>query len=95
MSHLIRVIDNLSNTVLFETSLQNESAAYAFATLMEQEGLDIRIESPGLPETLIRSLKASDQTIAEYKKSLDEETSSHEDDFGCSICLPVSENVFP
>ncbi|MGZ3789135.1 MAG: hypothetical protein ACXVLQ_11470 [Bacteriovorax sp.] len=88
MSNVVRVIDNLSGSVLLETSLEKLSDAYDFAALMEKEGLDISILAPGLAETLITSLGADDLEIAEYKKSLDNEIESHEDDFGCSICPP-------
>ncbi len=89
MSNLVRVIDNLSGTTLFETSLEKLDEAYAFAALMEKEGLDIKIVAPGLPETLITTLGADDQEIGEYKKGLDSEIASHEDDLGCAVCVPT------
>ncbi len=88
MSNQVRVIDNISGTTLLETTLESIGDAYAFAAQLEAEGLDIRIEAPGLTETLIASLGANDQEIAEYKKSLDQEIEDHEDDFGCAICPP-------
>lgn len=88
MSNQVRVIDNLSGSVLLETTLEKLDEAYAFAALMEKEGLDISILAPGLTETLIASLGANDQEIAQYKKGLDDEIESHEDDFGCAICPP-------
>ena len=87
MTIQVRVLDNISNTILFETSLVKIHEAYTFATLMEKEGLDIRIEAAGLPETLIQSLGASDSELAEYQQSLDQEISFHDDDLGCAICL--------
>ncbi len=71
-----------------ETSLEKINEAYSFAAMMEEEGLDIEVVAPGLAETLIKSLGADDHEIEEYKKSLDEEVESHEDDFGCAICPP-------
>jgi fructose-bisphosphate aldolase class 1 len=88
MSNQVRIIDNISGTVLFETSIEKMSEAYAFATILENEGLDIKIDAPGLTETLILSLGANQKEITEYKKGLDEELYSHEVDFGCSVCLP-------
>lgn len=88
MSNTVRVIDNISGSTLFETTLEKIADAYSFAALMEKEGLDITIDAPGVTESLIVSLGANDQEIAEYKKSLDDETDSHNDDFGCGICLP-------
>lgn len=86
MSNLVRVIDNISEIVLFETSIEKIADAYSFAALMEEQGLDIRIDSPGLAETLIKSLGADDKEITEYKKSMDNEIDDH--DFGCAICPP-------
>jgi hypothetical protein len=87
MSKQVKVIDNLSSTILFETSLQNISEAYSFATLMENEGLDIRIQAPGLPETLIYSLGANKEDLAEFSEMLNEEIEAHETKFeGCTFC---------
>jgi hypothetical protein len=93
MSNQVQVIDNISNTILFATSLAKIAEAYSFATLMEEEGLDIRIEAAGLPETLIHSLGADKLELAEYKKSLDQEISFHKNDhevnLGCTVCFSV------
>ena len=88
MSNKVRVIDNISELVLFETSIEQISSAYSFATMMEKEGLDIRIDAPGLAETLIESLGADEVEIAKYKKSMDNEIDEHIDDLGCAICPP-------
>lgn len=89
MSNQVRVIDSISQTTLFETSIEKIADAYAFATQMEEAGLDIEVIAPGLAETLIRSLGADDQDIAVYKQSLQDEIDEHEDsDYGCAICPP-------
>lgn len=92
MSNLVRVIDNLSGSTLMETTMEKIQDAYSFAAMMEEEGLDIKIVAPGLSESLISSLGASSEEIAAYKKGLDDEISSHNDEFGdefgCAVCLP-------
>lgn len=89
MSNQVKVIDALSGTVLFQTSIEKCEEAYTFAAQMEEAGLDIKIEAPGLTETLIRSLGANDDEIADYKQGLEEEIESHNDsDFGCAVCPP-------
>ena len=89
MSNQVRVIDVLSQTTLFETSIEKIADAYSFSTQMEEAGLDIEIVAPGLAETLIRSLGADDSEITQYKQSLQNEIDEHdESDFGCGICLP-------
>lgn len=92
MSNLVRVIDNISGSTLFETTVEKISEAYSFATLMEEAGLDIMIDAPGLAETLIQSLGADDAEIAEYKKSMDNEIDDHNDDLGCAVCPPTKTN---
>lgn len=87
----VRVIDSISGTVLFETSIEKMSDAYAFATQMEEAGLDIEIKAPGLAETLIKSLGADEEEINQYKQSLQDEIDEHDDsDYGCGICAPPS-----
>jgi predicted TIM-barrel fold metal-dependent hydrolase len=88
MKNLVQVIDNISKTVLFETSFDDIEKAYSFALQMEEEGLDIGIIAPGLPETLLRTLHGSNEVILEFKKSLEDEINSHETDLGCAVCLP-------
>jgi fructose-bisphosphate aldolase class 1 len=91
MSNQVRVIDNISGTVLFETTIEKMAEAYAFAAMMEEEGLDIKIDAPGLAETLIQSLGADATEIAEYKESMDREIEDHIDNFddsGCALCPP-------
>lgn len=93
MSNQVQVIDNLSGTVLFETSIEKISDAYTFATTMEEAGLDIKILAPGLAETLIRSLGANPAELDLYKKSMEDETADHVDDFGCAICPPTKSHL--
>lgn len=92
MSNLVRVIDNLSGSTLMETTMDKIQDAYSFAAMMEEEGLDIKIEAPSLSETLIASLGASEEEITKYKNGLEEEINSHNDEFGdefgCAICPP-------
>ena len=91
MSNSVYVIDSLSKSILFETSIEKISDAYAFATQMEEVGLDIEIIAPSLAESLIQSLGANDQEIEDYKKSLNKEIEDHDaSDFGCAVCPPKS-----
>lgn len=96
MSNQVRVIDNISGTVLFETTVEKIAEAYVFAAMMEDEGLDIKIEAPSLAETLIKSLGANDAEIANYKESMDNEIADHDEnydhDYGCGVCPPSKTN---
>lgn len=87
MSNQVRVIDNISGETLFQTTIEKIGDAYSFAEQMEEIGLDLRIEAPGLAETLIRSLGAKEEEIANFKQGLDEEIEDHDQDLGCAVCI--------
>lgn len=89
MSNQVRVIDVLSGTTLFSTTVEKIEDAYTFAAQMEEAGLDIQILAPGLTETLIQSLGASQEDIENYKQEMQDEIDGHnESDFGCAVCPP-------
>ena len=93
MSNLVRVIDLISGTTLFQTTIEKMDDAYAFATQMEEVGLDVEIKAPGLAETLIKSLGAGESEIRDFKQSLQDEIDEHDDsDNGCGICAPPRNN---
>ncbi len=88
-SREVKVIDNLSDTILFECSIQDIELAYKKAEEYESMGLDVQIKAPSIPETLIKSLGASGKDIEELNKVLEDEIASHiEEEVGCSLCLP-------
>ena len=89
-SNQVRVIDNISGSTLFETTIEKIAEAYTFAAQMEEVGLDIKIIAPGLTETLIQSLGADSNEIEKYKQGLVEEIDDHDLNFSdsCAICPP-------
>ena len=95
MSNTVKVIDQVSKSILFETTIENMAAAYTFAEQMEALGLDIEILSPGLAETLIRSLGANESDIQSFTDSLNAEIDEHNEDAyndSCAICPPPSKS---
>lgn len=94
MSNQVMVIDTLSKTTLYETSIEKIDDAYAFAAQMEEHGLDLEIIVPGLTETLIRSLGANEAELSSYRLSLQQEIDEHnEGDLGCAICPPPKNSL--
>lgn len=95
MASRVQVIDQISNQILFECSFEQIETAYQKAHEYEEMGLDVKINAPGLTETLIKSLGASEEEIQSYKNGLDDEISSHNDEFGdefgCAVCLPKTQ----
>ncbi|OIQ19767.1 MAG: hypothetical protein BM556_04605 [Bacteriovorax sp. MedPE-SWde] len=93
MSGSVKLVDKMTGSVLFECSIQDIDKAYVQAEEYEQMGLDIELKAPSMPETLVRSLGGSDESINELNKALDDEIASHiEEDLGCSVCLPEQES---
>ncbi len=74
----IRVLDQQTDQVLFECSLEDSEKAYQFAAEMEEMGLDLKMEVPTLSETLSESLGLSREQKAAYKESLQAEMDEHD-----------------
>jgi hypothetical protein len=74
----IRVLDQQTGQTLFECPIQESEKAYEFAAQMEQMGLDIKVESPTLSETLSHSLGLGREEQLAYKESIEEEINQHE-----------------
>jgi hypothetical protein len=74
----IKVLDQHTGQTLFECSLQDSEKAYQFAAQMEEMGLDIKVISPTLTETLTNSLGLSPEARAAYSHSVEEEIEQHE-----------------
>ncbi len=93
MSSTVKIIDKETGNILFECPIEQIEKAYEKAEEFEGFGLDIILKAPSLPETLIRSLGASEENVASLNSMLDEEIASHiEEDTGCSICAPTKLN---
>ena len=76
----IDIIDSNSATIIKSFPLDKEEEAHKFASQMEEYGINIRISSPSLPETLARSLGRDDSEIDLLKRELEEEITSHHDE---------------
>ena len=74
----IKVIDRETGQSLFECALSESEKAYAFAAQMEEMGLDVKVKSPTLSDTLSSSLGLSPEAQAAYQDSLEEEMEQHE-----------------
>ncbi len=86
MSNKVKIVDNLSQTVLFECMFDEIETAYIKAQEYEDMGLDISIKAPGLAESLVRSLGATEEELNQYTLSTIDEIDEH-NDLGCAICL--------
>lgn len=89
MSGSVKLLDKQTGSILFECPIEDIEKAYSKAEEFEEMGLDIEMKAPSMPETLIRSLGASEENIEALKRGIDDEIESHIDqELGCSICLP-------
>jgi hypothetical protein len=74
----VQVKDISTDQILFECEVHESEKAYTYAAQMEEMGLDIKVVSPTLGETLSNSLGLSAEQQNEYKESMEEEINSHE-----------------
>ena len=74
----IRVIDVLTEQVLFECGLDHSEQAYEYAASLEEMGLDVKVVNPTLAQTLTNSLGLSQTQVAEFEESMDHEIHEHE-----------------
>ncbi len=91
MSGKVKVIDILSEETLFQCEINEIEKAYAYAEQMEEIGLDIKITAPSAPETLARSLGASEENIHHLVDEIHQEIKDHdiEGQFtSCTFCVP-------
>jgi predicted amino acid-binding ACT domain protein len=91
MHSRVQVLDQISGQILFECPIEEMDLAYKKAHEYEEMGLDIKIQAPGITETLIKSLGASEADIAKLKQELIDELEGHNEEIGelgCSICPP-------
>jgi hypothetical protein len=89
MSGSVKLIDRLTGSILFECPIEEIESAYTKAEEYEEMGLDIELKAPSMPETLIRSLGATEDSVELLNKGIEEEIASHiEEEVGCAVCLP-------
>jgi hypothetical protein len=74
----VQVLDVQTEQILFECDMNESEKAYMFAAEMEEMGLDIKVVSPTLGDTLSSSLGLSREQQQDYKESLEHEMESHE-----------------
>lgn len=81
-----KVIDVYTGQVLASFPVQEESKAFAYAAEMEEMGLDVRVETPTLSQTLGESLGLSVEKKHLYEESIAHELDSH--DGSCCFTEP-------
>ena len=86
MASKVKVIEEQSQTVLFECDLEKIEDAYRYAVELEGMGIDVKILSPSLPESLGESLGMSSFELNRLKIELEEEIDSHGQPCGSDSC---------
>lgn len=77
MSNRVQVQDSFSKEVLFECNMEELDLAYQKAHELEEMGLNITIQIPGVQETLMDSLGAGPEDIALNQLINEDESCSH------------------
>lgn len=78
MNSLVKVVDQNSQSVLFSCAMDNIHSAYLYAKEMENLGLDVKIVSPTITQTLANGLGISEQEKANYQASVSRELHDHD-----------------
>lgn len=77
MKNTMRVIDS-ENQTLFECPIEDQEKAFSYAKQMEELGIEVKIVSPSLPQTLVNSLGMSEENQKIFDESIDHEIDDHE-----------------
>lgn len=86
----VKVIDINSEQVLFECDMTKIESAYQYASEMEQMGLDVKVISPTITETLCDSLGIELDARADYEQSVFSEIEDHD---GSCCATPVTDKI--
>ena len=78
MSNKIKVIETKTQSILFETSLEEEQKAYEHAAQMEEMGLEVKIVRDTIIESFQNSLGLSQKQLKEHQESVQEELHDHD-----------------
>lgn len=87
----IKVLSVHTNEVLFSCGMDEAEKAYQFTASMEELGLELKVVTPTLSQTLTQALGLTVDEQAAYEDSLIEEIEQH--DVGCCNELAVSEII--
>jgi hypothetical protein len=74
----IKIVDSLNNEILKEFPMEDSQAAYEYAAQMEGYGLEIKIVSPTITETLAESLGLSADMKEDLRQSVIAELEEHD-----------------
>lgn len=78
MNSLVKVVDQNSQSVLFSCGMDNIHSAYLYAKEMENLGLEVKIVSPTITQTLADGLGISAQEKMNLQESVNQELHDHE-----------------
>jgi len=94
----VKVIELESNDVLFTCESDEQEKAYAYAAQMEEFGLQVKVLSPSVFETLAFGLGVEGEELEEFVGSVTDELEDHAGRDSCchrGCCYTVSQNDGP
>jgi len=77
MSKKVQVISVESKEVLYSCEVIDEEKAYAYASQMEEIGIEVKIISPNVTDTLSDALGLSVENQEKFQESIFEEIHDH------------------
>lgn len=78
MAKKVQVISIDSNEVLFSCEVAEEEKAYAYASEMEEIGVEVKVVSPNVTDTLSDALGLNIENQEKFQESIFEEIYEHE-----------------
>lgn len=78
MAKKVQVISIDSNEILFSCEVIEEEKAYAYASQMEQIGVEVKVVSPNVTDTLSDALGLDVENQEKFQESIFEEIHHHE-----------------
>lgn len=82
----IKIIDLVTNEILYEYDMSKQDEAYAMATTLEEMGVNITVKTPSVTETLADTLGLSYDQRQEFEQSVVAEIEDHD---GSCCATPV------
>lgn len=88
--NLVQVLDT-EGQILFSCPVEEEEKAFEYARQMEELGIEVKLSSPSVSETLIQSLGASEEDTQKLREEIIHEIEEH--DTGCCNEKPEDEKL--
>lgn len=78
MDKNVKVIETQTGETLFSCTMEELESAYNYASSVEKMGIEVKVSTPTITQTLADSLRIPEEQQMEYQASVDEELHDHD-----------------